>query len=207
MTLLRVLLIFKIACIKLSYLTTLFRSEGLITKKLDRVLIHDNWLTAFPDSSVEFLPPSVSDHCPAKCRIVLNTSFSLIPIDWDNHDWERKGKGKGRRLSGWKRTLPWSTNSLEACFHDRCRDTIPRVSAFASLAREVNHRTYGPGENQQIPFRERFILPQHTTLHCTALSKCACSPLLPYHGKSLWKNSDEKKKEGVKRPSRPNPSH
>ena len=26
---------------------------------------------------------------------------------------------------------------------------------------------------------------QHTILRCTALSKCACSPLLPYHGKSF----------------------
>ena len=39
-------------------------SERFISKKLDRVLINDVWLSKFASSTVEFLPPEVSDHSP-----------------------------------------------------------------------------------------------------------------------------------------------
>ncbi|KAK7297653.1 hypothetical protein VNO77_47974 [Canavalia gladiata] len=53
-------------------------------------------------------------------------------------------------------------------------------SQVEDLAREVNHRTYSPTNLERI---NRFLFgsdssfrTQHTTIRCTALSKCACSP-------------------------------
>ena len=39
--------------------------EGPLVRKLDTVLINDNWLPRFGHSMVEFLAPEVSDHCLA----------------------------------------------------------------------------------------------------------------------------------------------
>ena len=39
--------------------------EGTLVRKLNKVLINDNWLSRFANSMVEFLAPKVSDHCPA----------------------------------------------------------------------------------------------------------------------------------------------
>ena len=70
------------------------------------------------------------------------------------------------------------------------------------LAREVNHRTYGPSNWERI---NRFLFGSDSSfpnaaynypLYC-ALQVCLF-PLLPYHDKSLWNNSYEKKKEDVK---------
>ncbi|XVE91311.1 hypothetical protein DITRI_Ditri20bG0143500 [Diplodiscus trichospermus] len=38
--------------------------EGFLARKLDRVLINDVWLDRFVDSTVDFLPPEVSNHSP-----------------------------------------------------------------------------------------------------------------------------------------------
>ena len=45
------------------------QGEGFLTRKLDRVLINDKWLSFLAQSTVEFLPPGVSDHCPALVRL------------------------------------------------------------------------------------------------------------------------------------------
>lgn len=66
-------------------LTNKSMGKGLITKKLDRVLIHDNWLKAFPDSSVDFLPPSVSDHCPAYVQLFAPTKSPKKPFKFFNY--------------------------------------------------------------------------------------------------------------------------
>ncbi|XP_039012427.1 uncharacterized protein LOC120141701 isoform X1 [Hibiscus syriacus] len=39
--------------------------EGFIARKLDRVMVNDQWCEAFPNSHVEFQAPGVSDHCMA----------------------------------------------------------------------------------------------------------------------------------------------
>ena len=66
------------------------------------------------------------------------------------------------------------------------------------LAREVNHRTYGPSNWDRI---NRFLFGSDSSfpnaaynypLYC-ALQVCLF-PLFPYHDKSLWNNYDEKKK-------------
>ena len=45
------------------------QGEGYMAKKLDRVLINQVWLHSFPNSTVEFLSPSESDHCAAFVRL------------------------------------------------------------------------------------------------------------------------------------------
>ena len=43
--------------------------DGFIARKLDRVLVNDNWCPLFTHSSVELLPLEVSDHCPAFIQV------------------------------------------------------------------------------------------------------------------------------------------
>ncbi|KAK3212635.1 hypothetical protein Dsin_017341 [Dipteronia sinensis] len=47
------------------------RSCGCISKKLDRVLVNNDWLVKFENSEVIFLPPSTSDHCPSMVKLGL----------------------------------------------------------------------------------------------------------------------------------------
>ncbi|XVF41400.1 hypothetical protein PTKIN_Ptkin01aG0277200 [Pterospermum kingtungense] len=56
------------------------QDESFLTKKLDRVLVNDVWYMNFPCSSVEFLSPEISDHCPAFIRFLV----SVYP--WSSYD-------------------------------------------------------------------------------------------------------------------------
>ncbi|KAK3221965.1 hypothetical protein Dsin_008990 [Dipteronia sinensis] len=47
------------------------RSNGCISRKLDRVLVNNDWLVKFENSEVIFLPPSISDHCPSVVKLGL----------------------------------------------------------------------------------------------------------------------------------------
>ena len=60
------------------------QDETFVAKKLDRVLISDNWHLEFEHSSVDFLPPGISDHSPMLVQMdrgfahLLNLSIFLI---------------------------------------------------------------------------------------------------------------------------------
>ncbi|PKI32708.1 hypothetical protein CRG98_046882, partial [Punica granatum] len=41
------------------------RQEGFQVRKIDRVLVNEKWFQGDIASTVEFLPPGISDHCPA----------------------------------------------------------------------------------------------------------------------------------------------
>ncbi|KAK3189478.1 hypothetical protein Dsin_029039 [Dipteronia sinensis] len=47
------------------------RSNGCISKKLDRVLVNNDWLVKFENSEAIFLPPNISDHCPSMVKLGL----------------------------------------------------------------------------------------------------------------------------------------
>ncbi|XVE49038.1 hypothetical protein DITRI_Ditri01bG0049900 [Diplodiscus trichospermus] len=63
--------------------------EGFIAKKLDRVLVNEEWLSTFSNSRVDFLPPGISDHCPAFIQL-CHKEFSPPKLFkffnfWANH--------------------------------------------------------------------------------------------------------------------------
>ncbi|XVE77616.1 hypothetical protein DITRI_Ditri13aG0077500 [Diplodiscus trichospermus] len=43
--------------------------EAFLAKKLDRVLVNENWSSSFPNLVVEFLAPEMSDHCPGFIKL------------------------------------------------------------------------------------------------------------------------------------------
>ncbi|KAK3189463.1 hypothetical protein Dsin_029024 [Dipteronia sinensis] len=47
------------------------RSNGCISKKLDRVLVNNDWLVKFENSEAIFFPSSISDHCPSMVNFGL----------------------------------------------------------------------------------------------------------------------------------------
>ena len=61
------------------------QSGGFLARKLDRVLINDNWLSCFPDSSVEFLPPEVFDHCPGFVQLHQESRSPPKPFKFFNY--------------------------------------------------------------------------------------------------------------------------
>lgn len=67
------------------------RSDGdCISKKLDRVLVNDVWLTDFPNSEAVFLPPSLSDHSPSLVRMGLPRKRRKCPFKFFNFMSERE---------------------------------------------------------------------------------------------------------------------
>ncbi|KAI9174132.1 hypothetical protein LWI28_012433 [Acer negundo] len=53
------------------------RGDGCISKKLDRVLVNNEWLVKFEHSEAMFLPPSISDHCPSVIKLGLPAKAAL----------------------------------------------------------------------------------------------------------------------------------
>ncbi|KAJ0261541.1 Reverse transcriptase zinc-binding domain-containing protein [Hirschfeldia incana] len=47
------------------------QGDSLVSKKLDRILVNDEWLASFPSAKGVFGDPGVSDHSP--CSIILDT--------------------------------------------------------------------------------------------------------------------------------------
>ena len=56
------------------------QKEGFNARKLDRVLINDNRLLFFSNSTMEFLPPGAYDHCPAVIQLSQTTSSPPKPF-------------------------------------------------------------------------------------------------------------------------------
>ncbi|KAK2653187.1 hypothetical protein Ddye_013043 [Dipteronia dyeriana] len=57
------------------------RSNGFISKKLDRVLVSNDWLVKFENSEAIFLPPSISDHCPSVVKLGLQALVLKTALD------------------------------------------------------------------------------------------------------------------------------
>ena len=65
--------------------------DGFLARKLDRVLINGNWLPCFAQSQVEFLPPEISDHCPALIQLQQDNYSPPKPFKFFNY-WTKHGK-------------------------------------------------------------------------------------------------------------------
>ncbi|KAK3218487.1 hypothetical protein Dsin_012457 [Dipteronia sinensis] len=60
------------------------RSNGCISKKLDRVLVNNEWLVKFEHSEAGFLPLSISDHCPSVVKLGLPGNKKNCPFKFFN---------------------------------------------------------------------------------------------------------------------------
>ncbi|KAK3204757.1 hypothetical protein Dsin_018803 [Dipteronia sinensis] len=60
------------------------RSNSCIFKKLDRVLVNNDWLVKFENSEAIFLPPSISDHCPSVVKLGLQGIKKNGPFEFFN---------------------------------------------------------------------------------------------------------------------------
>ncbi|KAK3204593.1 hypothetical protein Dsin_018639 [Dipteronia sinensis] len=60
------------------------RSNAFISKKLDRVLVNNEWLVKFEHSEASFLPPSISDHCPSVVKLGLPGNKKNCPFKFFN---------------------------------------------------------------------------------------------------------------------------
>ncbi len=54
-------------------------------RKLDRVLVNNNWLCSLNHCIVEFLSPGVSDHSPAFISFSSNKNFGPKPFKFFNY--------------------------------------------------------------------------------------------------------------------------
>ena len=61
------------------------QTESFLARKLDRVLVNGNWYTYYAQSLVEFLPPEVSDHCPAVIQFEQESYSSSMSFKFFNH--------------------------------------------------------------------------------------------------------------------------
>ncbi|XVE64217.1 hypothetical protein DITRI_Ditri07aG0083800 [Diplodiscus trichospermus] len=60
------------------------QSQAFLARKLDRVLINDNWPLNFASSKVEFLAPKISDHCPSLIQLFQNDTSPPKPFRFFN---------------------------------------------------------------------------------------------------------------------------
>lgn len=89
--------------------------EDPIAKKLDSVLINENWLLTFPQSVVNFLAPEFSDHSPALVSLDPTTSFAgSKPFKFFNYLTGHMDF-LATVVEGWEITHPdlWSLSSID----------------------------------------------------------------------------------------------
>ena len=85
--------------------------EGFIARKLDRVLINDSWSDCFAHSTVEFLPPEVSDHCPSLIQIQQDMLSPPKPFKFFNL-WTKHVDFLPVVENSWNEPVPGNTRSV-----------------------------------------------------------------------------------------------
>ncbi|PKI48502.1 hypothetical protein CRG98_031124 [Punica granatum] len=73
------------------------RIQDFLARKRDRVLINENWTDFFSESTVEFLNPLISDHCPSVVRVVADVtqgrkSFKIFNYWTEHEEYQAKAK-------------------------------------------------------------------------------------------------------------------
>ena len=77
------------------------QDDGFLEKKLDIVMINDEWPISFPHSRVEFLAPEISDHCPAFIQLERENYSPPKPFKFFNY-WVRHPEFKDTIENSWK---------------------------------------------------------------------------------------------------------
>ncbi|KAK3189547.1 hypothetical protein Dsin_029108 [Dipteronia sinensis] len=121
------------------------RSNSCISKKLDRVLVNNDWLVKFENFEAIFLPFSISDHCPSVVKLGLqgikkNPPFKIFNFLTDGADflplvdrcwWEQVHGTMQYKLCSKLRNLK---KVLETLNNDKVGDlTIKSIEAKAAL--------------------------------------------------------------------------
>ncbi|PKI54521.1 hypothetical protein CRG98_025035 [Punica granatum] len=76
------------------------RTEDHLARKLDRVLINSGWSDALPGSTVEFLNPMISDHCPSLLEVRQAVPQRKRPFKFFNC-WTEHGEYRSKVEAAW----------------------------------------------------------------------------------------------------------
>ncbi|GKV27075.1 hypothetical protein SLEP1_g36284 [Rubroshorea leprosula] len=109
------------------------RIEGLIVKKLDRLLVNSTWFSTFPRTRAEFLPPDISDHCAGSVTIMeVATQNTRKPFKIFNF-WT-----KNERFLNIVQEV-WSSVTVSGCYmFQLCK----KLKALKAPLRELNKDCY-----------------------------------------------------------------
>ncbi|GLT68045.1 hypothetical protein SLA2020_403080 [Shorea laevis] len=112
------------------------RAEGLVARKLDRLLGNSCWLETFPFARAEFLPPDFSDHCAGSVFIPTqndDSSSSRKPFKFFNF-W-----AKDKDFLNIVREV-WEQTEVRGCFmFQLCK----KLKALKAPLRRLNKEKYG----------------------------------------------------------------
>ncbi|KAK8627623.1 hypothetical protein V6N13_135230 [Hibiscus sabdariffa] len=114
-----------------------YRDDDPLSRKLDRVLINQAWLTGFPCSLVEFLVPDCSDHCPS--YVVLRAPLVKLPRLFKFFNfWTRHPNFLAIMEESWK--LPASGNPLQVL--------LTKLKRLKKPLKKLNKEAYGDISNR-----------------------------------------------------------
>ncbi|PKI75487.1 hypothetical protein CRG98_004157 [Punica granatum] len=87
------------------------RGVDFQARKLDRVLMNEQWLLLKFSSMVEFLPPRISDHSPSLLKFCDLENPGPKPYKFFNH-WTKHVEFKGIVEEVWKKQMDWNPISV-----------------------------------------------------------------------------------------------
>ncbi|XVE51750.1 hypothetical protein DITRI_Ditri02bG0065800 [Diplodiscus trichospermus] len=102
------------------------QEKGFEARKLDRVFINDIWLNNCSISSVEFLSPEVSDHCPALIKFQQEVASPPKPITFFNY-WTKHHQFLQIVEESWKEVV---TGCPMNVLHNKLKRVKAKLRAF-----------------------------------------------------------------------------
>jgi hypothetical protein len=131
--------------------------SGFIARKLDRVLVNEDWLCNFGKTIVDFPPCGVSDHSPAFISVGTLVSFGPKPFKFFNYwlehdsfmDWLADSWGQGfpgvpmfqlcKKLKAFKAVLKEKTSS----FYGDLKRRVNKAKTCLDLAQHAVLESHG----------------------------------------------------------------
>jgi hypothetical protein len=131
------------------------KSEGsrFIARKLDRVLVNEDWLCNFGRTCVDFSSGGISDHSLAFISVGTMVSFGPKPFKFFNYWLENKD------FMSWISDC-WSQDVQGVPMFKLCR----KLKAVKIMLKEKNVGCYGDIKNKVLQARAHLELAQHDVL-------------------------------------------